>query len=597
MSLLCVYVFIYTIHCIIPYTTQAVNASIERLLNPWNRALLMNDTEIIEQTLVQKDEAGRDAMVNQTIPHFTAQQLPIHHLRNASIPPFAITKSLHAALIFKSRDVTEVLLRFGLSPLQTDTDGNNAVHALIFWVAMYRDQEEDLLYELTWFLRQQDQDIIKTLLLMENQHGMRPLECAANLHCFLFLDAIFNIPGVYLTIDEFHGYYRRKLYDVTDYEQFSSRMPARVWHSPTLLVLFVEKSLLGRKSTNFIFQNGPIAKWLEVRIKNNYPLLIMWFAHRVLVFLCFFIGTHFADISNVKDNLEHLNDTFSNHSNNDEFSDTISRIEFAGTILCAIAIFACIGNILCDVWDAYLHFRYLQHPWLLGSFRKVKNMVLNTLFFRVTHTTTSLSIIVVCACYLGKTCNDVVLQVLFFYSAFCIIWSLLFVYQMLPRIGLYAVAIQRMVQDFVKFLFVIFFCLLLYSLGFLRMLCDSHSRAWPKGFESIWSSIYTVFRIMQNAVDLRDYDVREPFVLFVMHVGFVLFVAILLINLLVASMTNSFEMIYNNSHVIMSVQRGMMAFLCQQRVATIFSPLYRLFRIRGFEEHDGRLYLVYVEYT
>ena len=102
---------------------------------------------------------------------------------------------------------------------------------------------------------------------------------------------------------------------------------------------------------------------------------------------------------------------------------------------------------------------------------------------------------------------------------------------------------------------------------------------------------------MQNAVDLREYDVREPFVLFVMHVGFVLFVAILLINLLVASMANSFELIYNNSHVIMSVQRGIMASLCQQRIATIFSPLYRLFRIRGFEEHDGRLFLVYIEYT
>ena len=590
-SCVCMYV------CINHFIQQAVNTSIERLLSPWNRALLMNDAETVEQILLQKDEAGRDAVVNQTIPHFTAQQLPIQHLRNASIPPFAITKSLHAALLFKSRDVTQVLLRFGLSPLQIDADGNNAVHALISWVSMHRDEEADLLCELTWFFSQEDQDTIKTLLLMENKFGARPLEHAARLHCFLFLDAIFNIPGVYLTIDEFHGYYRRKLYDVTDYEQFSSRMPARAWYSPTLLVLFVEKSLLGRKSTNFIFQNGAIAKWLEVRIKNNYPLLIMWFVHRVLVFLCFFIGTHFADISNVNDNIEHLNDTVSNHSQHPEFKDTISHIEFAGVILCTLAILTSTGNILCDIWDAYLHFISSQHGHTLGSFRNVKNMVLNVFFFRVTHTTTSLSIIIVCACYLGKTCNDLVLQVFFFYSAFCIIWSLLFVYQMLPRIGLYAVAIQRMVQDFVKFLFVIFFCLLLYSLGFLRMLCDSHSRAWPDGFESTWSAIYTVFLIMQNAVDLREYDVREPFVLFVMHVGFVLFVAILLINLLVASMTNSFELIYNNSHVIMSVQRGIMASLCQQRVATIFSPLYRLFRIRGFEEHDGRLFLVYIEYT
>ena len=143
------------------------------------------------------------------------------------------------------------------------------------------------------FLRQLlSQNDLETLLMQENHKGLRPLELAGHLGTMaLFLD-IFQTPGLYL-YETNNGIFVEQLFDVTEYEAIPGG--TRRNKSPMVFLQCVDQRAIRNPSMAKVTNTDYIQQWSWLKLKSNSFVLTCVVLLMFLYFLLFlYLDSHFT---------------------------------------------------------------------------------------------------------------------------------------------------------------------------------------------------------------------------------------------------------------------------------------------------------------
>ena len=163
----------------------------------------------------------------------------------------------HFAVICYAKDVIKCMFQNRVDVTQIDDKGNNVLHTLVN-VSSHQGPKnnENAIYMYDLLLSLLPEHSIKFCLHHEDTKGLRPLELAASLGYFQFMNAIIHTPGVYLRKREVCGFQLLQYFRVTEYEKFSARYlnnrPIRDYVSPLRLLVPLEQcsvDMIPAKST------------------------------------------------------------------------------------------------------------------------------------------------------------------------------------------------------------------------------------------------------------------------------------------------------------------------------------------------------------
>jgi hypothetical protein len=91
--------------------------------------------------------------------------------------------------------------------------------------------------------------------------------------------------------------------------------------------------------------------------------------------------------------------------------------------------------------------------------------------------------------------------------------------------------------------------------------------------------------------DFSGYEVNDHWIMIFTHVIFTVFVGILLVNFLIAVMSDTAATISKQSNTIMRLERLHYAFTTENRLSWIFGGYYNAFKEKYLTVTDNRVYL------
>ena len=556
----------------------------------WLDALRTDNVEKATEILMSASTKYKDFLMNGDIPNFNGNQSYTLHartVRKRSSMEFCITKPLHAAAIFHAHAVIQLLWASGVEVLQVDGWKNNVVHMLIY--ADYKGNgrvakhAETLAYLQTVFSEKD----LKSLLKSENDFSLRPLEFAALHGCVSMIDIIMQTAGIYLIKEEHVGYNVVQYFDLSDYELFEDGLPPRFYTTPLALLTLNETSRIGNNVSHAICHDPGLKSWIQFKITMNWPFAFIWFVFR----MCY-IGLFFSASLDNSWPMVVSNRSVVNSNRTEERVTCSSESSDVGNYQWYTLALASILMLIFDLYT-YLRVRKLHHPAVFKMLRR-RDIFQHVLFYHMMQYATCVSVMAISICEIVRSMNfavPVTLEnILFISASYGCMWGVVYFLQVLPWIGIYAIAIQRMMQVFMRFtlIFIIFLCA--FAISFRRILLG-HSNECPKLFDTLGETIYSSFLVMINSINFRQYENVDKTSLYFVHILFVFFISIMLLNFLIAIMTQSISDVFENREAIIQSQRLALMMTVQMRLAWPMRALYKILQRKVFVYRKERLCL------
>ena len=555
----------------------------------WLDALRTDNVEVATAILQSASTKYKEFLMNGNIPAYIRHlQHPSHRQRmpTCSSMEFCITKPLHAAAIFHSHGVLRLLLESGVDVSQVDSWQNNVVHMLVYADYTYNVHGTKYAETVAYLQVLLPEEELKSLMVAENAFSLRPLEFAFLYACNYMVDIIMQTKGVYLIKEEYVGYNVVQYFDVSDYEMFGDGLPSRFFRSPLHFLIFAEKSRLEMIGSGAVFNDPMLQSWIRAKIIMNWPFVFIWFLFRF-----FFIGLFFsASMDNSWPTV--VINASTNTNNTEEMVICSSQNPNLGNYQWYTLTSVCTLILIYDFYSKIIT-RKWYHPALIKLLSR-RDYIAHVKFFYWTQFATCLSTVGIFVCQMLRSTGfsvPLTLDNIFFAFISCgSMWSVVYFLQVLPWISIYAIAVQRMVQDFVRFVLIFLIFLSAFALSFRRILLGD-SYECPKYFDTIGETLYSSFLVIINLVNFREYQNVDKMSLYLLHVVFVFFIPILLINFLIAAMTRSFSDVYANRHAITQIQRLALMVTIQMRLARPMRALYKRLQRGVFVYHNKRLCL------
>ena len=514
-----------------------------------SRAIQDKDLNRINALISSVNENVRKELLN---PKFSRQK-PSQRYRHRKECLFQEPLFLFQALL-QGQETFEILLEAGASLMLTDQQGFNVCHFLVvvsYVIPAMKDKCTSIYNDLKTRLVQKD---LNTLLLMEDHEGLRPLELALHLGCIEIFHAIFNTHGLYLLKSERRGFYYIKEYDITDYEAVS-RVNRRT-KSPLSLLTTVDTRILADDIALRSLTTGPIRHWTSCKMKCNAPFILVWAFLRLLSIATFYFLVAFDanvlvlvseyankfNIALVNETDTNVTDLFCHVTDWYGVSDNPNITMFS---IIYIWIFFPI-SVFCEMAEGFVNLTFHLNKWK-KCFGKSKNLLASTVHYRMCQFLFCFVGVIWITLYtaLPNRYLESGVVVMTYVST----WSMLYFVQLLPYIGYFVNTIQRMLTVMFKFILVYLIIFVPFPHAF-QVLLRSNSCDVVPGFQSFTQAAYSVFRIMLNMEDLTWRDSRSSSAAFILHVIFVFMVAILLVNFLVALMSNSVDEVGANEAIM-----------------------------------------------
>ena len=183
-----------------------------------------------------------------------------------------------------------------------------------------------------------------------------------------------------------------------------------------------------------------------------------------------------------------------------------------------------------------------------------------------------------------------ILGIVYTLSAIFNVWNLLYFLEMIPGFSILALSIQRMFAKMLRFMTVFFLLFFSFEYTFFRLYNDRGVCA--EGFTGWVDSFYSTFLIMVNMVNLADVVGGVDILLVVIHVTYVFIVAILLLNFLIALMSDAMTKVMNKADILVHLQQLSAALLVEARIGRLFHNLSSRRQRQYFKSDKSRLYLV-----
>ena len=557
----------------------------------WLDAIRTNDVPSVRVILHKASAEQKDFLLNGLLPsHIDKDPVSVYKL-----PDYPLSRPLHAAVVYHSHDVLKLMWKAGVDVFQTDILGNNTIHVLIETASRNISNEDRYVETLDVIKSLFTPAELKNLLLTENTLKLRPLELACFCGCLILARTIFETKNVYLYKEEHIGYTVVQYFDVSDYELYTINPPSRMHVSPLILIAFAETSKLRLQGTQKALKSPPIQAWTRNKSRMNWPYISIWFLFRF-----FYVTLFFAAMSGnacpmeTQQLLNQSNKTIYVNSSIRENSSTNPGNGFIQNEILILAIISTL-MLMFDAWDMIMENRLFPKE-LVNIFRK-RNFIVHIYFYRGAQISTCVSMVGLSLCQCIRTLGYIVPTTLdhtfFVFIACGSMWGLLYFLQVVPWMSIYAIAVQRMIQDSVRFflIFILFFSV--FAISFRRILFNDAEEC-PKGFETIGEATYSTFLVTLNNIKFREYENLDKFSIYVLHFVFVLFIAILLLNFLIATMTSSYADVQRNRYVLVEMQRLTMMVLVQYRFGRLLNYFYRKYQARFFVKYGDRLCVKHV---
>ncbi len=552
----------------------------------WFHAIETDDHELIVKVLAECYEKEKMILLNG---RFLYDCTP-HNRRSLDDQqlPCAFQRPLVLATIYRATKTIQIFLKCGADLFVQDIGSNTVVHGIIWATALKPDMAQLYLHLFDFIMKDLTRDEKRLLLYIENSEGLRPLELSARLCTFNVFRKIFDTEGVYVWTKGRLGAHICCWFDVTDYESWDKC--ERRNRSPLKMLTLIEKEHLINVQQAKLHYHPAIRRWINAVISTNVPYLAIWFLIRilytVLIFLCATADYSENMIWNVVNGTVDITQKTGNPCPEPLF--VVKKFIYN------ILIFTVIGYscmiVFFDITDTFIY--YLRRKWrneercyhAFGS----RNFVVRTRFYRICNFLLAATMLTY------HTAHRIHYRPLatktYMIANILNIWSLLFFVQLLPALGYFVTIIQRMLKD--MFHFLILYLLLFfsfsqtfYNLFYMNALCTEE-------FNSVSWSMYSTFRVMLNMIELTQYDWKDGMTdIALLHTSYIIVVPILLVNFLIALMSNSVSDVAENRYLIMILQRLSAALLVESRLGNLIAPAYRYQQKGWYIVRDSRVYV------
>lgn len=568
----------------------------EQLLDsPMITAILKDDGEGASNILCNnRTDRGNPNTGIRTTPH----QPPAQKWHIALSPSisciYSPDKPWCLAAVYNARNVMRALYRARISTSETNRHGNNLLHCLVAYASTVDDEMEREIVSTADFI----QNLIgaaeyKTLLLAENEDGLRPLELAAHLCTFSLYIFFFNTKEVYVAKEEIYKWHTIRYYDITEYLNGS-----RFFRSPIHLMLQLDNEKIGRDSVKEVYLQEPMRSWIKIIYDTNMPYIYIWGTCRVIyvVAFCFYLSVidrpRRSQSYDSNGNLFTQNETvFSSEAsppqNSSHNGETVDHVLCNTMHVCSLLLlYSCVGLL----WDCLYVIRnvFFRPSWLFNNVQGKKCIAVYYHFYRWVQFVTLISVAIVVIVsfeysYSHQVGNPILRDMFILIAVFVCVWDLLFFLQLTPVIDIYVVAVQRMLNAFANFgfLFGIFF--LPYVFGFANLYFENRS--------STLVVFYKTFLVILNMEKMPE---EEFNVVSLLHVAYIFMVAILLLNFLIAILGATYDDVIKHKAILMQLQYMSVALFTEEISQRVVPSFHNWLRKRHATHEGDRFFLTQV---
>ena len=455
--------------------------------------------------------------------------------------------------------------------------------------------------------------VIISLLKATNNDLLRPLECAINNGILGLATAFLLTPGIYVIREEDRGVATYQWIDVTEYEAFGEGN-RREW-SPLFCVTFLDKDRLTYPPTRKFFTDPIILNWVDHKMRcGKLPACFYVFMRTLALSLFYIIDT---DVGIFQENINNPNygtqntsygniiyninfSVSNNASNTDDLKCTgLLNWTLSPLMRNSICIFL-IGLTLCslsvNVIEYVISTRARKCCLMKTMDKKYKKTFIQYKVYRLLHDLTIFLIFLRAIFTLigvGDPREDLIAysRILTRTAAW---WSLAYYMQLIPGADFFVIAIQSMIDIQAEFSLISAIYLGTYMQLFMLTINLNLKQGCVRQFGDVISATYNTFLATINMLDFTQFDINHVHQLYIIHTLYANLVGILLMNLLIALMSDRVREISKYKSIILPIQKLSVLLTMERQLQFFGRWYYKWMQRKVFVEHNGRLCIVRV---
>jgi hypothetical protein len=170
-------------------------------------------------------------------------------------------------------------------------------------------------------------------------------------------------------------------------------------------------------------------------------------------------------------------------------------------------------------------------------------------------------------------------------------WTSFFFLQSVPYFGEFVITVQRMLKSVLHFFVVFVIMMLPFVLAYALYVMNDVKGECVGGFASIDEAFYSLFRLMLNISMINSNQFGDPEIFWLLHVFFVFGVSIIMINLLIAVMSDNVAVTSKCMGALIKMQRLSMLLTLENRLGRPLKRYYDWIKSKHFVCQKGRIYL------
>ena len=554
------------------------------LYDSWLKAIETNDVAAVEATLAGLNEEKKKGYLNGYfvfMPHrLEVKDCPCEYDEGNN---YTFPHAFHMAVAFASFDVVSAFISHGADVCVVNEHNYNVLH-LLSYMACMKDNEEEMVRMYRRLKESVSHDTMRQLLHQENKEKLRPLEYALGLSISGVAKEILDTQNAFVVKEECTGTTVTKMADVSEYEA------GRIFLSPPVLLVMFDRRKIGQESFKQLFFSDVLQTWIKRKNKAMLPFVVAYFLFRVVFMTCAYFGDFFLSVQ------EELYLKDKNVSTgNGTCLDLDGNATGSWGMVMSVLVYS-VGSLGLNVLEMW-YFVWTSRPnaWTLRTPNGSRNAVAHFLFYRFNQI--FLHIIIVCN-FIVRSLRifdlvtisftfDNITYVLFSSS---LAWSIMQFVQLLPGIGCFIVALQRMLGNLIAFL--IFFLGFVLCMGVIILRVLSYGKIdCMEEVRTSENATYSTFLILLNMLNLKTLEIIQENLAVILHVILVFVGNIMLLNFLIALFSANVTWVDQHKEVIVTVQRICVVMTLDIRLHWILRGPYMWFQSRHFNRRNGRLLL------
>ena len=548
----------------------------------WVNAITDDDGGMARQLLSNKD----NLKLALTLPHVHNKEINIPADVKSVCP--IITSAYRpddawcVATVYNARHVMRAMKEFGFPVSQVNHRGNTFLHCIIAQASIGNEEDEERAVSTVKFIKSLiSNDEYKNSLLMENDDGLRPLELASHLGTFALFQFLFETKGLYISKIHNLGFSTIEYFDITEYI-----VGERYLRSPPHTMMLLDRGKMNHKAVQTAFLCDPMKTWFAAISYSNMPFIFI-----VAMFKMIHIAGFFASLVLTKAQVIRFKSLHAHNVSSDDGDDEEDKVlDIKNIPLILVLLYNAmypIAAILFGAMYAVLRLNmYRTMAWRTKIVSGQKDIIVFRWVYWIAEIFTLVGILVISLDFFilqiskqhDKIFSSDCMNMMTLVAVFACVWNMLYYVQLISGLGLYVIAVLRMLCDFMAFgiiFLLFFFC---YVFGFYVL--DDNA-------DSFLHSAYNTFQLMLNIVNYSD---GTP-TLKVMHVTFIFMIVYLLLNILIAIFASSFESVHNNKEILFTIQRLSVFLRVEPVVAILAGKLQNYFRKKYLIFEDDKVYI------